>query len=67
MAQLLRLDESERREIRDAIDQSLDDGYVSPETAEIVDRCIAEADASPDDLITLDEDEREVRGRRHVA
>lgn len=67
MAQVLQLDASERREIRDAIDQSLDDGYVSPETAAIVDRCMAEADANPDDLVTLDEDEREVRGRRHVA
>ncbi|MBC7633583.1 hypothetical protein [Aeromicrobium sp.] len=49
------------------IDDSLDDGYVSPEIAAIIDQRIADADANPDDYVTLDEDEREVRSRRHVA
>lgn len=64
LEQVMRLDESTRRELRDAIDDSLDDGYVSPEIAAIIDQRIAEADANPDDFVTLDEFEREVRARR---
>lgn len=62
--QVLSLDEAARRELRAVIDDSLDDGYVSPEIAEIIDQRIAEADANPDDYVTLDEFEREVRSRR---
>lgn len=65
--QVLQLDESARRELRTVIDDSLDDGYVPPETAAIIDRRVSEADANPNDYVTLDEDEREVRSRRHVA
>lgn len=67
LEQVLRLDESARRELRAVIDESLDDGCVPPEIAAIVDQRIAEADANPDDYVTLDEDEREVRSRHHVA
>jgi len=67
LEQVLGLDESARRELRAVIDDSLDDGYVSPEIAAIIDQRIADADANPDDYVTLDEDEREVRSRRHVA
>lgn len=61
LEQVMRLDEPARRELRDALDDSLDDGYVSPETAAIIDQRIAEADANPDDVVTLDEDERLLR------
>ena len=67
LEQVLGLDESARRELRAVIDDSLDDGYVSPKTAAIIDQRIANADANPDDYVTLDEDEREVRSRRHIA
>lgn len=64
LEQVLGLDESARRELRAVIDDSLDDGYVSPEIAEIIDQRIADADANPDDYVTLDEFEREVAARR---
>lgn len=64
LEQVMRLDESTRRELRDAIDDSLDDGSVSPEIAAIVDQRIAEADSNPDDFVTLTDFEREVRSRR---
>ena len=61
---VMKLDESTRRELRDVIDDSLDDGYVSPEVAMIVDQRIAEADSAPDDFVSIDDFEREVRERR---
>lgn len=67
LEQVLQLDESARRELRAVIDASLDDGSVTPETAAIIDQRLAEADANPDEYVTLDDDEREVRSRRHVA
>ena len=67
LEQVLGLDESARRELRAAIDDSLGDGYMSPEIAAIIDQRIADADANPDDYVTLDEFEREARSRRHVA
>lgn len=67
LEQVLGLDDSARRELRAVIDDSLDDGYVSPEIAAIIDQRIDAAAANPDDYVTLDEDEREVRSRRHVA
>jgi len=56
LEQVLQLGEPERRELWAMIDSSFDDGYVSPEVAAIIDQRIAEADAHPDDLVTLDED-----------
>lgn len=67
LEQVLGLDEAARRELRAVIDGSLDDGYVSPEIAAIIDQRIAEADANPGDFVTLDEDERAVRARRNLA
>ena len=67
LEQVLQLDESARRELRAVIDDSLDDGYLSPEVAAVIDQRIADADANSDDYVTLDEDEREIRSRRHVA
>lgn len=64
LEQVLGLDESARRELRAVIDDSLDDGYVSPEIAAIIDQRIADADANPDDYVTLEEFEREVAARR---
>ena len=66
LEQVLGLDEAARRELRAVIDDSLDDGFVSPEIAAIIDQRIAEADANPDDFVTLDEFEREVRSRRNT-
>lgn len=60
----LRLDVSARQELIDALRDSLDDEEVSPEIAAIIDQRIAEADANPDDFVTLDEFEREVRSQR---
>jgi len=65
LEQVLGLDESARRELRAAIDDSLGDGYMSPEIAAIIDQRIADAEANPADYVTLDEFEREVRSRRH--
>ncbi|HMQ38510.1 MAG TPA: hypothetical protein PKE46_12590 [Micropruina sp.] len=62
--QVMGLDESARRELRDAIEDSLDDGYVAPEIAAIIDRRIDEADADPDGSMALGDFEREVRARR---
>jgi hypothetical protein len=67
LEQVLQLDESARRELRAVIDDSLDDGHVSPEIAAVINQRIADADANPDDYVTLDDDEHEVRSRRHVA
>jgi len=67
LEQVLGLDEFARRELRAVIDDSLDDGYVSPEIAAIIDQRIVAADANPDDYVTLDEFEREVRSRRRLA
>ncbi|MEV4900902.1 hypothetical protein AB0K08_06120 [Citricoccus sp. NPDC055426] len=67
LAQVLRLDESARRELRAVIDDSLDDGFVHPDDAAVIDQRIAEADAAPEDNVTLDDDEHEVRSHRHVA
>lgn len=64
LEQVLRLDESARRELRAVIDDSLDDGYVAPDIAAVIDQRIAEADANPNDVVTLDEFEHEVRSRR---
>lgn len=60
----LQLDEPARRELISVLQDSLDGGEVSPEIAAIIDQRIAEADANPDDVVTLDEFEREVRARR---
>jgi hypothetical protein len=65
--QVLKLDDSARRELRAVIDDSLDDGYVSPEIGAVIDQRIAEADANPHAYAPLDEDEHEVRSRRHPA
>lgn len=67
LEQVLQLDESARRELRAVIDGSLDDGYLSPEIAAVIDQRIADADANSHDYVMLDEDEREIRSRRHVA
>lgn len=67
LGQVMRVDESTRRELRDALDDALEDGYVSPEIAAIIDQRIAGADANPDDFMTLDEDERLLRARRRIA
>lgn len=64
LEQVMRLDEPTRRELRDAIDHSLDDGFVSPAIAAIIDQRIKDADANPNDFVTLADFEREVRERR---
>lgn len=64
LEQVLGLGESERIELRAAIDQSLDHGPISSEIAAIIDQRLANADANPDDYVSLDEFEREVVSRR---
>ncbi len=60
----MQLDEPARRELISVLQDSLDDGEVSPEVAAIIDQRIAEADADPEGFVALDEFEREVRARR---
>jgi hypothetical protein len=67
LEQVLQLDESARRELRAVIDDSLDEGYVSPEIAAIVDQRIADSVTTRADNVTLAEDEQEVRSRHRVA
>lgn len=64
--QVEQLDEADLIELRGVIDAKLDD-YVLPAIAAIVDQRIAEADANPDDYITLDDFERKLRARSHSA
>lgn len=64
LEQVLGLDESARRELRALIDNSLDDGDVAPEIAAIIDRRIEEASASPNDYVSVDQFEREIRSLR---
>lgn len=66
LEQVLQLDESSRRELRDAIDISLGSECVSPEVAAIIDQRIAEADANPDDFVTLEDFMSKLRSR-HTA
>jgi hypothetical protein len=63
LEQVLHLDERERREVRDAIDETLDVGHVSSELAQLLVARIADADAHPDDYITAEELERHLRAR----
>lgn len=63
----LRLDEGERRELVELLQDSLDNTPVTPEVAALIDQRLAEADAHPEDFMTLDEFEREVRARRRSA
>ncbi|HIZ34537.1 MAG TPA: hypothetical protein H9815_02075 [Candidatus Ruania gallistercoris] len=62
--QALRLDEPARRELIVALQQSLGAEEVAPEVAAIIDHRIAEADADPDDSVSLDDFERQIRSRR---
>ncbi len=65
LEQVLQLDDSARRELRAVIDDSLDDGYVSPEIAAIIDARLAELGPEPSpDSISLDEFMAQVRARR---
>ncbi|MCC6375634.1 MAG: hypothetical protein IT191_01300, partial [Microbacteriaceae bacterium] len=56
-----------RRELRDAIDDSLDNAQLSAEIALLIDDRISESVVNAGDSVTLDEDEREVRARRLVV
>ncbi|MFT3833096.1 MAG: addiction module protein [Micropruina sp.] len=57
----LQLNESARRELIFALQNSLDRGEVSSEVAAIIDQRIAEADADPSGFVTLDEFENHAR------
>ncbi|WP_298229623.1 addiction module protein [Gryllotalpicola sp.] len=63
----LQLDESARRELISALQDSLDAGEISPEVAALIDQRLAEADANPEAFVSLDEDDRELRERRRIA
>lgn len=68
-AQVMQLDEAARRELRDAIDGSLAYDDLPDEVLAVVDERLAEMGDGPSPgSVSLDDDEREVRGRRsHVA
>ncbi len=63
LEQVMLLDESARRELRDAIDESLPE-YISPQVVALLEERIAEADANPDDYVTLEEFKRHTAERR---
>ena len=65
LEQVMLLDEYARRELRDAIDESLPE-YVSPQIVALLQERIIEADAHPDDYITLDEFKRQLTDRRNA-
>lgn len=67
LAEVMKLDEPTRRELRDAIDDSLDNAQLNAEIALLIDERISESVARASDSVTLDEDEREVRARRLVV
>ncbi len=64
LEQVMRLDEPARRELRDALDASLDEGDVPPGIAAIIHQRLADAIEHPEDSVALDDFEREVRARR---
>jgi hypothetical protein len=63
---VLQLPAEDKAELRAIIDADLAE-YVSPELAARLDARWADVLASPDDYVTIDEDERELRARRNVA
>lgn len=63
MEQVDRLTPSELVELRDAIQAKLDDDVPAGQWA-ILEQRVAEADANPDDFITLDEWKARRRARR---
>lgn len=67
LERVLQLDADERRELVTAVQESLDDEEPTPEVAALIDERIAETDANPDDFVSLDEFEREVRANRRAA
>jgi hypothetical protein len=64
LEQVLGLDESARRELRAVIDNSLDDGDVTPEIAAIINQRIDEVATNPHDCVTVDQFEHEIRSLR---
>ena len=64
LAEVMKLDESTRRELRDAIDDSLDNAQLSAEIALLIDDRISESVVNAGDSVNLDDDEREARARR---
>ena len=66
LEQVMRLDEGTRLELRDAIEASVVDERLTPELAGLLRKRVAEDDAADWDAYpTLEDDEREVRARRH--
>ncbi len=64
--EVMRLDEAARLELRDAIEASVSHDALTPYLADLLATRVAEDDtATYDDYVTLDEDEHEVRARRH--
>ncbi len=57
---------ADKAELRSILDDELAD-YVSPELAARLDARWAEVLADPGDYVSIDEDERELRARRHVS
>ncbi|MDR0284543.1 MAG: hypothetical protein LBI33_06580 [Propionibacteriaceae bacterium] len=62
--EVMRLDESDRLEVRDAIEASVADDYLTMELAALLATRVADDDAADhNSYITLEDDEREVRAR----
>ncbi len=63
--QMMRLDEATLLELRDAIEASVADDYLTPELAELLAQRVADDHAANwDQYVTLEDDERKVRSRR---
>jgi hypothetical protein len=63
LEQVLQLDECELREVHDATDETLNDRSISPELARLLATRIADADAYPDDYMTAEALEHQLRAR----
>jgi hypothetical protein len=65
LEQVMQLDEGTRLELRDAIEASVVDDYLTPDLAELLAQRVAEDDAANwREYVTLEDDEREIRAHR---
>lgn len=65
LEQVMKLDADSRLELRDAIEASVVNEYLTPELAALLAERVAEDDAANHaDYVSLEDDEREVRAAR---
>lgn len=64
LEQVMKLDAGTRLELRDAIEASMVDEYLTPELAALLDERLAEDDAASQDYVSREELERQTLLRR---